>query len=154
MWQVTYLFLFRALTDLVEHVASGPYSGVLDTAWCGLYQTPTTPITANATLANITEANYVGYARQAVTWFPVIQGQAGVEVVYAQNLFYAPTDVTIFNQITGVFLASASYGGDLLMAAALATPGISFNQIGQGLVVKPTFSLTTLQVYGSPDVES
>ncbi|HKV98065.1 MAG TPA: hypothetical protein VJR90_11345 [Gammaproteobacteria bacterium] len=153
MWQATYLFLFRALTDWVEAVGSG-YKGVLDGIYMGLYQPPTTPIVPQSTMANITEANYDGYVRQLVTWFPVIQSSSGVEVVYGPNLFFAPTDATVRNTITGVFLADANYGGNLLMAAALPSPGVPLAGPGNGLVVKPSVQLPTTQIYGAPEVES
>lgn len=153
MWQVTYLFLFRAITDLVEAVASG-YLGVLDTAYMGLYQPPTQPIGPFSTMAQITEATYSGYARQKVTWFNPIQSSSGVEAVYGPNLWFQPTDTLTPNQITGVFLADAIYGGSLLMAAALATPGVQFAGPTNGLSVKPAFQLPAIQIYGGPEVES
>lgn len=153
MWQATYTFLFRALTDWVEAVGSG-YKGVLDGIYMGLYQTPTTPIVPTSTMANITEANYDGYARQLVTWFPVIQSSSGVEVAYGPNLFFAPTDANVRNTISGVFLVDAVYGGNLLMAAALASPGVTLYGPTNGIVVKPAIQLPTTQVYGGPEVES
>lgn len=153
MWQVTYLFLYRALTDLVEAVAIG-YTGVLDTAWMGLYQVGTPTIGPLSTMANIVEATYDGYVRQRVAWFPVLQSSGGTEVVYGQELFYAPSDAAVPNVIGGVFLADAVYGGVLLMAAALPTPGVPLTGPGSGIVVKPVFQLPTTQIYGGPDVES
>lgn len=153
MWQVTFLFLFRALVDLIESVP-GSYKGVLNTAWMGLYQPPTAPIGPSATLAAITEANYDGYARQLVAWFTPIQSSAGPEIVYGQNLVFQPTDSLVPNTITGVFLADAIYGGALLMAAALPFPSIVLAGPQNATVIKPTFQLPTLQIYGGPVVES
>lgn len=154
MWQVTFAFLFQAITDLVERVASGGYTGVLDTAWCGLYQSPTHPIGPTSTFLNITEANYDGYVRQPVVWFPVIQSSGGPEVVYAQDLFFMPTDALVANLITGAFLCSSQYGGSLWMAAALAAPGVQLSGPQNGIKVQPVFQLPTQLVYGSPIVQS
>lgn len=154
MWQVTYLFLFRALVDLVERIPSGGYSGVLNTTWLGLYQPPTVAINANSTMANITEATYHGYARQPVVWFQPIQSSAGVEAVYGVNLFFQPIDTVVPNTITGVFLADAAYGGNLLMAQQLPAPGVAFPGPQAGMSVKPAFSMGVGQIYGGGEVES
>lgn len=154
MWQVTYAFLFQALTDLVEAIGSGGYAGVLDTAWMGLYIAPTGAIGPQTAMSAITEANYDGYARQRPVWFPPIQSSQGPEVVYGQNLFFSPTDALVVQNILGIFLASAAYGGTLYAGQQVPAPGIQLVGPATGIVVKPVFELPTTLVYGGADIES
>ena len=154
MWTVTTLFLLRLMQEITRGVVTPGVAGVLNGAWLGLYQQGTNPITPQSTMANIVEANYDGYSRQQIVWFPPWISAGGPELIAAQDLWYSPTDALKPNLITGVFIADAFYGGNLLMAAALAVPGVSLGSPSQALKVQPQFSLPFLQIYGSPAVVS
>jgi hypothetical protein len=154
MWTVTTLFLLRVLNDLVLKQSGGSYQGALSGIWCGLYKPPTSPITQYSTMAGITEANYDGYSRQAVVWFPPWQSTGGPEILAAQDLWYSPTDALVSNQITGVFLADAFYGGNLLAAAVVPNPGVQLSGPATAMKVQPQYQLPFTQIYGSPAIVS
>lgn len=151
MWTVTAAFLAQVLADIIGSGMS-PSGGVLGAAWLGLYIAPTTPITPRSTLANITEATYDGYARQEVVWYAPYTDLSGPQTLTGHTLEYAPSDATVPNVITGLFLASAVTGGTLWMAAAQASPGYPLQMPGQAMIVVPQFQLGYGQVYGGPQV--
>lgn len=151
MWTVTLVFLARLMAAITRGGGAGT-PGPLFNVWLGLYQAPTSPITPQSTLANITEASYDGYSRQLVTWFPAFVAQAGPELLTAQDLFFSPTDALVVNMITGVFIADAFYGGNLLAAAVLPLPGVQLTGPGRAIKVQPQYSQQFLQIYGSPAV--
>ena len=148
MWQATYTLLLRMAAALTGHGGS-PAAGPLYGAWLGLYQTGTPPVTPNSTMANITEANYDGYSRQQILWFPPIVSQSGPVLLTAQDLFFEPIDALVANQILGCFIADAFYAGSLL-AGAPAPGNIVLGRPSNGLKVQPQWSLTTQTQYGSP----
>ena len=150
MWTVTKLFMLRLAQDLIQ-AAAGPLPGPLNNVWMGLYQSPTVPINPDSTLVNITEATYDGYSRQKVVWFPPWVSVGGPEILAAQDLWYSPTDALVANVITGVFLADAFYGGNLLMAAVLPVPGRVLGSPSDAMKVQAQFQLPFLQIYGKPD---
>lgn len=154
VWTVTTAFLLKVVNWLNACPASAPYFGPLCDVWVGLYQPPTSPITPNSVLANITEANYSGYVRQEVVWFPTFQQQSGPQIIIGVDQFYAPTDSLSANTITGIFLATASTAGILLAAAGLASPGVVLSTPDSALVVEPEFSLPFSQIYGGPVAKS
>lgn len=150
MWTVTTLFLLRVMQWLTARGTAPPGAGPLQAVWMGLYQQPTLPINPFSTLANITEANYDGYSRQLVVWFPPWIAAAGPEQLAGQDLFFSPADPNVVNQITGVFLADAFYGGNLLAAAVLPAPGVQLSGPSRAMKVQPQFQLPFTQIYGSP----
>lgn len=153
MWQLTYNLLLALAQAAVEHSA-GAFSGPLYGVWVGLYQTGSAPVTANSQLSSLVEANYDGYSRQQAVWFPPWVSTAGPEILAGQDLWFSPTDSLSSNQIQGVFLASAFYGGLLYAGAPLAAPGRTLSTPADALKVQPQFQLTTLQVYGGPAIVS
>jgi hypothetical protein len=153
VWQVTTLFLarlFAALTRAGGAVPAGPLAGV----WMGLYQPPTGPPTQQTLMGSITEANYDGYSRQQVVWFPTWLSAGGPQVLQAQDLWFSPIDALKPNLITGIFLADAFYGGNLLMAAPLATPGVTLYGPGAALKVQAVYQQGFGALYGGPVVQS
>lgn len=149
MWTVTTVFLARLMLSLLGRY-TGPGAGPLAAAWLGLYQSPTATITPQSTLANIVEANFSGYSRQLIVWFPPFIEISGPEIITAQDLFWTPADATVSNFITGCFIADSFYGGALLMAAPAPAPGFVLNSPSRGLKVQPQYSQQFLTVYGSP----
>lgn len=151
MWQVTAAFLAQILADMVGSGMS-PSGGVLSSAWLGLYVAPTTPITSRSTLVNIIEATYDGYARQEVVWYPPYTDVSGPQTLTGHTLEYAPTDSTVPNVITGLFLASAITGGTLWAGQAQGTPGYPLQMAGQAMVLVPQFQLGYQLVYGGAQI--
>lgn len=151
MWQFTYVLLLRLLQAAIRGAGAGT-AGPLSGAWLGLYQPPTVPITPQSSMAQITEANYDGYSRQQIAWFPPYTSGSGPEQLSAQDLFFMPVDALVTNQITGVFIADAFYAGNLLAAAVLAAPGVQLNSPTRALKVQANVQLGTGQVYGAPFV--
>lgn len=154
MWQVTQLFLLRVALALIQKSVNPGVAGPLSGVWCGLYQQGTNPISQQSTMANIIEANYDGYSRQAVNWFPPWISTSGPEQLAAADMWFSPTDALVSNLITGVFIADAFYAGNLLMAAQLAVPGVNLGSPTQAMKVQPVFDLPFLQIYGSPKIVS
>lgn len=150
MWTVTYAFLQALAKALVANSPSGLYQGPLYGIWCGLCQAGTAGFSPQSTMVNVVEANYDGYSRQQVTWFPPFTSQAGPELLAAQDLFFEPTDALLSNQITGVFLVTAFYGGTLYAGAMLPVPGTILGATTNAIKVQPNISFSPLQVYGSP----
>jgi len=149
MWQVTYAFLMELLAAAVGH-GGAPATGPLFGAWLGLYQQGTPGVQPNSTMANILEANYDGYSRQQIAWFPPFVSSAGPAELAAQDLFFAPTDANVPNMIAGAFMVSAFYGGVLLAGAP--TPSGVIPMVGptSAIKVQPTFQLPPSLIYGSP----
>lgn len=150
MWQVTLVALLSWLKWLEVAPASAPYDGPLAFVWLGLYTAPTSPILPTSDLAAITEANYDGYARQEIAWFPEFVNQAGQVTKKGQNMQFAPTDGTVSNTITGAFLATALSGGSLIAAAVAPVP-IPLNGPPNALFIVPVLLLPSIPVYGAPE---
>jgi len=80
-----------------------------DTTWLGgasvgLYQTQITP-TDQTVLADLTEANYDGYARKVShTWSPTFVDPNGLYSKQAQTLVFQPTGDDTMNTIYGLFV--------------------------------------------------
>jgi hypothetical protein len=80
-----------------------------DTTWLGsasvgLYTNAVAP-TLNTTLANLNEANYDGYARQAAhTFSSVFIDGNGLVTIEAESSIFSPTDTVTANTIYGLFL--------------------------------------------------
>jgi hypothetical protein len=151
MWQVTTFFLLRVAQQLI-HAAAGAGAGALNAVWMGLAQPPTGALNQYSTLAQITEANYDGYSRQQVVWFPPWISVAGPELLTAQDLWFSPSDALVSNQITWIFLADAFYAGNLLMAAPVPNPGVNLSSPAQALKVQAQFALPFTQIFGKPDL--
>jgi hypothetical protein len=148
MWTVTTVLLQAILDAIYGHALPSGLVGPLDAVYVGLYIAPTAPINQNSLLSNITEATYDGYARQEIVWFPTFIDQAGPQTLEGASLFFSPTDATVPNTITGIFIASALTGGVLLAAQALATPGVPLIGPSNALTVVPQFQLPFQQIYG------
>lgn len=153
MWQVTSLFLLRLFQALTRG-GGAAQAGPLFNVWLGLYQPPTPPPTQQTLLSGITEANYDGYSRQLIQWFPPWLSSQGPEVLEAQDLWFSPTDALISNLITGCFIADAFYGGNLLMAAPFAIPGITLYGPPAALKVQAAYQQGFGPLYGGPVVQS
>lgn len=154
MWIVSQLFLQRCMAALLANVASGGFRGPLFNCWVGLYQTGTPAMQPTNTIADIVEANYDGYSRQEVIWFPPWISSSGPEQAASQDNWFSPVDAGVSNNITGVFLADAFYGGNLLVSAALANPGAVLGNPNEALKVQEIFQLPFQTIYGGPDVVS
>lgn len=152
MWTVTAYFLNQILADLINAYSASHINGILEAVWLGLYITPTTPISPQSTLANITEANYDGYARQEVVWYPPYTDFAGPQTLTGVSMNFSPTDATVPNLITGLFLATAGTGGNLLMAQALASPGMPLQMLGESLILLPQFQMSYGPNYGGVQI--
>lgn len=153
MWQVTIAFLNRLMASLIRPAAAGT-AGPLAAAWVGLYQQGTQSPTQNTVLEDLVEASYNGYSRQEATWFPPWTGAGGAVTLAGQDVFFSPTAIGVSNNILGVFIADAFYGGNLWMAAPLAAPGVILASPAQALKVQPVYSQGWLPVYGGPQVVS
>lgn len=149
MWVATYAFLASVMDALSLVTGSQFYEALMSKLWFGLYQAPTPAPTPGLLMSGITEANYDGYARQALVWFPTFLDAAGPQDLAAQNMHFAPTDALVPNTITGCFIATASSGGLLYLAAALAVP-VALPSPAYGLNSAPVFQLAFTNNYGNP----
>lgn len=152
-WVLTYYMFSQMMADLTESGASPIGTGILEACFLGLAQVGSPPPTVSLTMGQVVEANYDGYARQEVVWFPTFVSGSGPQTIIGHTLFFAPTDDTVPNTITQVFLATALTGGQLL-AASVVTPSVIITTLDAAMVVKPLFSLPLGGPYGQPDVET
>lgn len=149
MWVVTYAFLSAVLDALTQASVSAFYEAVLGKTYIGLFIAPTPAPSPQLLLSGITEANYDGYARQPLVWFPPFLDVSGPYVASAQNLHFSPSDALVQNTITGAFIATALSGGLLYMAAAFATP-VPLPSPAYAVNLAPVFQLPFTQIYGAP----
>jgi len=151
MWVATYAFLSAVMDALGIASVSAFYESVLGKCFFGLYQAPTPVPTPGMLMANITEANYDGYARQAITWFPTFLDAAGPQDLAAMNMRFSPSDAVVPNTITGAFIATAATGGLLYLAAALPVP-IALPSPAYSTIAAPVFQLAYTNNYGNPNM--
>lgn len=150
-WQVTLALMLRLAQAAVRPGGSatpGPLFGV----WLGLSQINSPPWQPTTLMGNVLEANYDGYSRQLVTWFPPWISQGGPEQLAAQDLFFSPSDNLSSNVIGGAFLADAFYGGTLLAGSTIAPPGRVLALTSDALKVQPIFQLPFALIYGAPNL--
>ena len=107
-WTPSLAFLLSMMWDLAGVEASASLPNVLEGIYCGLYQAPTPFPTSQLTIADITECDYDGYGRQAVSWFPPFIDPSGPVDLAARNMHFVPTDSNNPNTATGAFLVSAA----------------------------------------------
>jgi hypothetical protein len=150
VWTVMNSLLTAIIAALTEHPASGVDNGPLATVYLGLIQAGTGVLNRASTIDQITEADFTGYARQEVVWFPSYTDAAFLQTLEGQLCFFRPTDAVTPNVINGVFLASALTGGVLLAAASLAGGNVSLNGPASALSIVPKFQLPIGAVYGGP----
>lgn len=151
MWTATFFFLASVMDALGAATISAFYESVLGKTWLGLFIAPTPAPTPAMLLANITEANYDGYARQPLVWFPTFLDAAGPQDLAAQNLHFAPNDALVPNTITGAFIVTAASGGQLYLAAMFAVP-VALPGPQYALNVAPVFQMAYTANYGGPNV--
>jgi hypothetical protein len=150
VWTVTTALLLRVAQWLIDAGATSPGQGPLYAAYIGLCQTGTPGFTQNTLLSQVTEANYDGYARQEIVWYPPYISTAGPQTLEGGSLFFMATDQNASNNITAVMLVSALTGGVLLAGAALPSPGVVLGPSSAALKVIPEFQLPFQQIYGGP----
>jgi len=74
-------------------------------------------------LADITEANYSGYVRQAVgAWAGPFIDDNGLSYIQGTLLNFHPSDTTTMNTIFGAFMTPGSSSTKLTLAEQLASP--------------------------------
>lgn len=115
----TRVMLADILAVLTQAAAGA--AGPLHAVFMGLYVAPTPLPSVNLVMADITEASFTGYVRQAIVWGPAYIAQAGFEAMDAGSLHWQPSDAVAPNTVAGFFIASASTAGILLAACKLDT---------------------------------
>jgi hypothetical protein len=154
MWVVTQYFLQQfldAVADLVDSQSSSP---PLNACFFGLFTAPTGSLSNTTVLADITEANYDGYARQLVTWYPPFISAAGPYLLAAHSQAFTPTDSTVPNTITGCFLASAATGGVYLCGTSILPTPIPLTGPQSTILVDCEISLPFTPTYGGPTLQN
>lgn len=154
MWTLSRIFLGRLMAWLVDLGNSGAPTPPLQIVYLGLYQAPTGTLTPDSVMSAITEANYTGYAREEVVWYPTYIDTTGPQTLEGASSHFAPTGSAVGNVITGVFLADALTGGNLLMSAVLPVPGVPLNGPSTAMTVDAIFQMAYTANYGTPDVTS
>lgn len=148
-WVPSLQFLLSLAYDLAGVETSASLPSVLTGVYLGLFQAPTPVPTSNLVMSGVTECNYDGYARQAISWFPPFVDAAGPIDLAGHNLHFVPTDSTAPNTATGVFIASASTGGVLLLSSLLVSP-VGLQSILQAVDVAPVVQFPFTANYGRP----
>lgn len=148
MYVPSLFFLEKALAALIDHAIAGPYSGPLDGVFVGLSQFPTPMLTPNQGLAQITEADYTGYARLPLTWLGPYQNPLGNYAIQADGAYFTPTDSVTPNQIVGMFVADALTAGNLLFSEPLPGGPIFLEGPANAFSLSVIFQLATGSNYG------
>jgi len=149
LWVPTYALLSGMMADLIGYDPSSGMSGVLRNCYCALFQSGSPAPSKGSTLVTQTEADYDGYARQEVVWFPTYLDVLGPQAVTAANLQFRMTNTTTPNLITQIGLVSLVTGGVLLACSELQTP-VQFSALTDQLTTAPVFQLTFNSIYGGP----
>jgi hypothetical protein len=151
MWVLSFYFMNAMAQDLIEHLASVAYNGILEAVWLGLYTAPTSPPTPATLMSGITEATFDGYARVPLVWRPPYLDQLGPQNIVSSGAFFQPTDNLNPNTITGCFIADALIGGHLLMSSPLSPP-IALVDAQHAAAISAKFQLAFTNNYGGPVV--
>lgn len=127
--------------------------GTLNAVFCGLYTARAVPITPTILIADLTQATYTGYARQAITpWTSAYLSSTGLIIIDGPGLHFVPTDAVTPNTIMGWFIASLAAGGILLAIEELATP-VPLLTADSTLTIVPRYGHDPLGTYpDSPEV--
>lgn len=114
----------------------------------GLYQGIAAGISRERLLADLTEATYTGYARQAVgAWSGAYVSPSGLILVDGPALFFSPADAVTPNTILGWFMADALVAGNLLAIEQLDNPVPLPNALTQ-LTIVARFGMQHSVTYG------
>jgi hypothetical protein len=148
MWVWTQYMYVLLADSLTRTMGGSPTVGPLEACYLGLSVAPTPAYRFASLIADITEANYDGYARQEVVWYPPYVSTQGPVTVEGASLFFAPTDAVLAATITGVFLATAPSGGLLLGGAPLAVPYPILANPLTALTIVPAVQLPLGAVWG------
>lgn len=146
MYVVSTYLLNLLLTEMIA--ASGTVIGALHGAFLGLAQFPSTTLNPSQGLSALTEADYNGYARQALTWSGPYTDASGQKAVQSNALYFAPTDALKPNQITMMFVASAVTAGNLLYSEVLPGGPIFLNDATNAFGISSVFQLPNGANYG------
>jgi hypothetical protein len=129
--------------------------GVFDpaTVFVGLYTAIAPPAGPESGMADLTEANYTAYARQALTpWTDAYNSADGFVTIDGPALHFTPGDGVIPNTILGWFIASAAVAGILLAIEPLATPAPLIDE-NSTLSIMPRVGIDPTASFGeSPEV--
>jgi hypothetical protein len=142
-------FLDKVLSQLLDHAIAGPFSGVLDGCFVGLGQFPTPTLGPNNVIADITEANYDGYARLPLTWRGPYLNPLGQPSIQADGNYFVPT---VSNQIVMMFIADALTAGNLLLSTPLPGGPVFLSNPTTAFALSQVFQLLTGNNYGTPIV--
>lgn len=141
-------FFRTFLVNLSKHVAAGNFDGPLH----GAYAAPIKAITGTPgpgmSVANITECNYTGYARQAVGTYgdpyDTVDANAAVE---APTLVFRPDDAVTPNTAVGVAYFDAITDGNLIAVDVFAV-GVPLLNEFTALNYSPRVKMPFSTVYG------
>ena len=148
MYVPTTFFLEKLLAQLIDHAVAGPFSGVLDGLFLGLAQFPSTTLTPADGLSALTQADYNGYARQAVVWNGPYTDALGQQAIQSSALYFTPTDALKPNQITMMFLADALTAGNLILSEVLPGGPIFLTGPANAFALSVIFQLPNAVNYG------
>ena len=133
--QILWTTLFDWLTELASDTTK------LHGQWIGLYKAIDAPLGPNLKMADLTECNYPGYARQQLgTWNGPYIDTNTQAAINAPSMYFACSDTTTPNSVLGAFYGSASAAGTLKLVdnfpapMGMGTPSDAFTYIpGVGL---------------------
>ena len=112
-----------AVAAAKAHVASGNFSGPIYQPYIGLYTAIANGPSPNSVMADLTPADYTGYARQQITaWTGPYDTQGFGSELVGPLMVFAPTDAVTPNVILGAFWADAPTAGSLLGLDPFDTP--------------------------------
>ena len=129
-------------------------AGLLDDAEVGLF-TDGGPAGGLATLADLTEADYTGYARQTITdvqWGAAYLAAGAIPAVRGPALDFVPTGTAITNVIIGWFLADST--GLILYWVEMLDEPVSLGSPFTVLSFRPGIQLPPDGIYGNVTEEN
>jgi hypothetical protein len=147
MLQITYQAALTIVGNFLAHVTGGNFSGTFYGSYLMLY-TARDKTTPDLTLADLTEANFTGYARQPLTALgaPYLSDDNRAAQDF-QAINFQSTDNAHPNTVVGMAIVSANVGGNVLAYEEFAAP-ILFANAGNGATVLPRIELPPTADWG------
>lgn len=133
------------------NIPAGPFTGPLSGSYLGLYTAIAPSASVDSVAADITEADFPGYARKAITWAGVTDSSDGFAELLGGLNTWTPTDDSAPNTIIGVALYDALTAGNLL-GIDLLNPVVPLPSEFSSLNYVPAFGLFFAQPYNVGDV--
>lgn len=144
--------LRRLLNAARNHTASGNFDGPLRGSWVGLFTDAAPGLNVDTLLADLTEADFAGYGKVALTWGPPhVEGDSAYAVATGLSTF-APSDAVTPNVCYGYFVVDSTGPPGLLLFAEMFPQPISMGNAEAYLGIVNQFKVGDPANYGAADL--